>query len=60
MSIRHVRVDGIDREEDEPCEDPYGEEYTSGHAQKADEEVGIEAIDLLDSRIVCTEDSKRP
>ena len=42
--------------EDDPGEEPYGEEYDAHYAEETDEEVRVHAIDDFDVPIICFED----
>ena len=58
--VADARVDGVDREEDDPREDPDGKQQASDHAEEADVEVGIEPVDVPDALVVCIVDGERP
>lgn len=45
-------VGGSEWEEDDPGNEPYGEENASDHAEEIDEEIGIKAVCLFDGGIV--------
>jgi hypothetical protein len=53
-------VDRVDGEQNDPWDEPDREEHPRGHPEKAHEKVGIEAVDVLDLRIICANDSQRP